>query len=305
MTEPAFFFERIRAELQTARDLWGKHVYAIYDGARHPGIGALLKELETPASDLFAFVMMEELWHVAPYLAEVKLDDNEREWWQSDQSVPAKALFLISDAPLDEIAPHFSRYILVEDYRPKEVIFRFYDPTVLQPFLEVSTDAERKRLFGPALAMLAHDPDDMPIGTEPALLVWHHPDHHLPFAERSRFEEREEFPFKLRLEHEMAFREQAREKYIAKASEYVERECLAKLMRSDQPEPRPYVERAMELGPTLGLTSGQMVSMLAKAIVLSGEDSISARLHEVPEKDRSVKMREIDLELTRARVQNA
>ncbi|MFH2057198.1 MAG: DUF4123 domain-containing protein [bacterium] len=305
MSEPNFFFERMREELQTARDLWGKQVYAIYDGAKHPGIGALLKELETPASDLFSFVIMETLWHVAPYLAEVKFDDNELEWWRADPNVPAGALFLISDAPLDEVAPHFSRYILVEDYRPKEVIFRFYDPTILHPFLKVSTEAEWRRFFGPVMAMLAHDPEDKPIATDPSLLVWHHPDHHIPFEERSRFSEREEFPFKLRLEHEEAFRKETREKYIAKASEYVQRECLAKLMHSEQPDPRPYVERAMALGPTLGLTSGQMVSMLAKAIVLSDEQTISARLREVPEGKRSVLMREIDLELTKTRAANA
>jgi hypothetical protein len=48
-----------------------------------------------------------------------------------------------------------------------------------------------------------------------------------------------------------------------------------------------------------------MVSMLAKAIVLSDEETICGRLREVPEKDRIVLMREIDLELTKARASNA
>jgi hypothetical protein len=33
----------MREELQTARDFWGKSVYAIYDGAAIQGLGALLK----------------------------------------------------------------------------------------------------------------------------------------------------------------------------------------------------------------------------------------------------------------------
>lgn len=306
MSEPTYFMERLRHELQVARELWGKNLFAIYDAAQIEGVAIVLDELQIPRFDLFSYVMLEKLTHVAPQIAEVRLDEIELEWWSYEPNLAAATLFLISDSPLDEVAPHFSRYILVEDFESKEVILRYYDPRVLAPFLNASTASEQRRFFGPVNAMLARDADDKLISDEAAMVVWHHPDHHVDPEVRGRqFKEREEFPFKLRLAHEEAFRKEAREKYIQEVCDYLERYCLSSLRYSEQPEPRYWVERAMRLGPELGLTSGKMVSMLARAILLSDERTVSARLREVPEPRRSVVMREIDMELKAPGATNA
>jgi hypothetical protein len=58
-------------------------------------------------------------------------------------------IYVVSGAQLSDLQRHFRRFLRVQDESGKTLIFRYYDPRVLRPYLPTCTPAELQTVFGP------------------------------------------------------------------------------------------------------------------------------------------------------------
>ena len=112
-------------------------VVALLDAAREPRIVPVLKQATVDSCCLYAGSMPTAIEEVAPYLvalergtvATARLIDLT---WGN-----GAAVFVHSTASRQDLRRHFRRFLRVRDEGGKSYIFRFYDPRVLRPFLQV------------------------------------------------------------------------------------------------------------------------------------------------------------------------
>lgn len=126
-------------------------LYAIVDTARDDRILELLHEHVEPHRSLYEGAEGETLDEVAPYLAGPMRPDSallERlvtEGWGRRWGI-----WCTSREPFHEVRRHFRRFLMVElEETGERVYFRFVDPGVLVPFMDIATEDQREAIMGP------------------------------------------------------------------------------------------------------------------------------------------------------------
>jgi hypothetical protein len=129
-------------------------LYAILDGARDQQIVPRIRASGVDALCLFDGELDPALAAAAPYL--IALEPAEpfirmllAKGWDN-----AWGILLTSAAPLGALRRHFRRYLKVVDEDGRQLMFRYYDPRVLQVFLPTCTAAELEFMFGPVRGFL-------------------------------------------------------------------------------------------------------------------------------------------------------
>jgi hypothetical protein len=129
----------------------GRQVFAVVDGARDPRIQAMLRDSGLEQLCLFAGPLTPALEAVAPRL--VRMSPQARltrplfecgwndHWFVLVRTAP--------DVTLQQLHRHLRTLLRVRDEAGRILMFRFYDPRVLRPYLPTCTSEEGRLMFGP------------------------------------------------------------------------------------------------------------------------------------------------------------
>ena len=126
--------------------------YVVLDPAGSSAILAgVLKLGPLRARCLFEGNAQREQWSVAPYLLE--LDPDVIRWLAGEIWQEPWGIVVSTQAPMDDVYEHLGSLLFVEDEAGNPLFFRYYDPRVLKPFVEICTDQELRELMGPLEAL--------------------------------------------------------------------------------------------------------------------------------------------------------
>ena len=124
------------------------NVFAILDGASIADLPMRLYEANPPYYCLFRGELEPDVASAAPYLVGL-IDGTPFTEWLLDGNIGKHwGIFAQSLRSITEMRKHFRALITVHDEMGKPMIFRFYDPRVLQTFLPTCNPGELKTFFG-------------------------------------------------------------------------------------------------------------------------------------------------------------
>ncbi|HEU5115743.1 MAG TPA: DUF4123 domain-containing protein [Isosphaeraceae bacterium] len=124
-------------------------LFAILDAARDPLIYARLLECEEQYQSLYEGPKGDQLALVAPYLVALPprsrfLRTLIREGWGQSWGI-----YCTGSVSFSELRNHLRKLLTVKTEEGKTLLFRFYDPRVLRPFLPTCSRSELTEFFGP------------------------------------------------------------------------------------------------------------------------------------------------------------
>lgn len=133
--------------------------YAILDGASVPDLPSKLFEMKPPNYCLLTGDLEPDMAEVAPYLIRLYpgtpfTDFLLKECWGKHWGI-----FVHAIPPLKEMRKHFRSLITVYDETGNPMMFRYYDPRVLQSFLPTCEGDETKTFFGEVQLYFAESED--------------------------------------------------------------------------------------------------------------------------------------------------
>ncbi len=151
----------VKAKERAARLLWQLEetpgqprqdcLYAILDAARDPRIYPGLRRLA--ASDqvmpLYQGTTATELAAVAPYIICLGVTNRVFDWIWTEGWGENWGIFVWSLVSPDTVRHHFRRLTMVRTENGQRLLFRFYDPRVLLPFLRTCNEEQLSEMFGP------------------------------------------------------------------------------------------------------------------------------------------------------------
>lgn len=126
----------------------GAHVYAVLDGARNLETLAMLEESDASFLCVFTGRLDPEVAVTAPYLVELREDDDLFDEIFDDGWGEARGIFFVSDYRLRSVRRHLRSLTYAEMPDGEIVIFRFYDPRALRKFMPLATPEQREAMFG-------------------------------------------------------------------------------------------------------------------------------------------------------------
>ncbi|WP_152051608.1 DUF4123 domain-containing protein [Tautonia marina] len=121
----------------------------ILDAARDPLILALLTSCPERHQSLYEGPLADQLVESAPYLVSLPSGSSFLETLVTEGWGKSWGIVLSSSSPFDELRKHLRRFLTVKHEGKGQVLFRFYDPRVLNIFLPTCTPSELREFFGP------------------------------------------------------------------------------------------------------------------------------------------------------------
>jgi len=123
-------------------------IYGLLDAARDQGIYPQVRDNAPTAQSLFQGSRARELALVAPYLVPLAPDDFLTTWFLQHGWGDKWGILCETSETLTELRRHFQRVFAVYNDAGKPLYFRFYDPRVLEDYLQSATPSELKKIFG-------------------------------------------------------------------------------------------------------------------------------------------------------------
>lgn len=130
--------------------------FAVIDGAACDGLPGELARLESVHYCLYLGEIAPDLAAVAPWLVMLPHGSEVAQWWAARPAGAGEGITGLSTTP-DVIAlrRHLRTLTTVVQPGGATVLFRFYDPVVLNQVLPLLDDAQQARLFGPIAELWA------------------------------------------------------------------------------------------------------------------------------------------------------
>lgn len=127
----------------------GENVFALLDACDEPLVPPLVSALEDRAVSLYRGAAAIDHAAYAPYAVDV--DTKVVEWITENLATKPWGYFVVAEpeCTLAEIRRHFRNFLLVKGPNDEQLYFRFYDPRLLETFLQSSTVEEVAAFFGP------------------------------------------------------------------------------------------------------------------------------------------------------------
>ncbi|MFO0961198.1 MAG: DUF4123 domain-containing protein [Isosphaeraceae bacterium] len=130
-------------------------LYAVLDAARDPLVLGLLMQSGERFQSLYEGPKAQRYAGIAPYLVALPKDSQflvqlVRMGWGKSWGI-----FLACTRPFEEVRKHLRHFLTVQLEGGKSVLFRFYDPRVLRPFLPTCKGPELAAFFGPLKGLFA------------------------------------------------------------------------------------------------------------------------------------------------------
>lgn len=135
------------------------HVFAILDGASIDGLRQRLFETSPANFCLFRGELEPDIAETAPYLVGLAAGTPFTDWVLSESSGKHWGIFAQSRHSITDMRQHFRALVTVHDETGKPMIFRFYDPRVLNTFLPTCNGGELVTFFGNVDAFFAETDD--------------------------------------------------------------------------------------------------------------------------------------------------
>ena len=147
---------REHSVLQVRKWAEAGRLHALVDACDTPSVPIRARQAEARGGDGLAVSLYkgrseQELWSIAPYLFAVDVDTFD--WITGALWSNPWGCLLLSDATTAELRAHFRQFLIVKAPLNQQWYFRFYDPRVLQAYLETCTDDELELFFGPVRAI--------------------------------------------------------------------------------------------------------------------------------------------------------
>ncbi len=127
-----------------ARDVW-----AIVDGARERRVYITLLDSYLNYKCLYSGTLPPELEASAPYLVQLEHEDQYTRRLLNLAWGNSWGVFLKCDTSIETLRRHLRGFLLVQDWRARRLVFRYYDPRVLRVYLPTCTPEELRTVFGP------------------------------------------------------------------------------------------------------------------------------------------------------------
>ena len=272
--------EKFQEELRTACQGDEQRLFALFDAARLKGLPVFLREIGAEFASLYRGKPQAELAQVAPYMVKLPLSSLVLPWLLVDTAAAEAAVILVADGDPDALRQHLRRFLIILDARGAENFFRFYDPRVIGPFLEVSTPEEAARFFGPIRLILTCA--SIPPATKPAFRRWAAPAVQSAPAPPTAFDK-----FVLRPEHEARFAKDSLRHYEQRCVTYLRVQYTGRLESKSDEDVRQIVSRARETAAKLGIEAGRDVTTLAEVLVLDPDFGARKHIEGQPARDRA------------------
>lgn len=135
-------------------ELTKQPVYAVLDASQSDRIVPLLQDSHLQYQSLYEGAAAEKLGNVAPFLVHIPeqcafLATLLAEGWDKNW-----AIFLRSEVHFPVMRKHLRHFLTVETEEGKKLLFRFYDPRILEVFLPTCDQEQEEEFFGPVTEFL-------------------------------------------------------------------------------------------------------------------------------------------------------
>ena len=132
-------------------------LFCVLDGASVPKLPMQLHKMQAANVCLFKGDLEPDMLYVAPYVAHLPPNDKFTEWVLNESFGKHWGIFVHSRRSMQEMRRHFRSLVNVYDEEAKSLIFRFYDPRVLNRFLPTCDADQLKTFFGDVDTFFAED----------------------------------------------------------------------------------------------------------------------------------------------------
>ena len=126
------------------RDIW-----MIVDAARDPRIFPALLDYHVEYTCLYSGPLHPQLELAAPYLVRLDYEHSGSRRLIRDAWGNSWGVFLKADTGKERLRKHLRGFLVVKDQRNRRLVFRYYDPRVLNVYLPTCTGDELETVFGP------------------------------------------------------------------------------------------------------------------------------------------------------------
>lgn len=132
-------------------------VFAVLDGASIPGLRDKFHEMRPPHHCLFRGELEPDMQEVAPYVVGLVPGTPFVDWVLAECFGKHWGIFVQSRRSLKEMRFQFRKLLTVMNEAGDPMIFRFYDPRVLNRFLPTCTPEELEAFFGSVDTFFSED----------------------------------------------------------------------------------------------------------------------------------------------------
>jgi hypothetical protein len=131
-------------------------VWGVLDCARDPKIYLAMLESKLEFRCLYSGKLARELEMNAPHLVELFPSNLLIHRWLDEGWGKAWGVFLTIDDP-SNLRHQLRKHLKVQDERGRVLLFRYYDPRVLGPFLRSCDSSQLSQFFGPVRSFLSEE----------------------------------------------------------------------------------------------------------------------------------------------------
>ena len=134
-------------------------LFCVLDGASVPKLPMRLYEEQVPNHCIYPGDLGPRMTYAAPYVAVLFPESKFTEWVFTEGFGKHWGIFVQSPRSLMEMRRHFRSILHVYGEDARTLIFRYYDPRVLNKYLPTCNGSELKTFFGEATAIFAESED--------------------------------------------------------------------------------------------------------------------------------------------------
>ncbi|MEL7182042.1 MAG: DUF4123 domain-containing protein [Pseudomonadota bacterium] len=141
-----------------------RHVYAVLDAAKVPGLPEMMEASSSEHACLFQGQFEEEMGDFAPWLVELSHDDpltrnvftaGDAPWHLWNR---APGIIVGADAEMTAVRRHLRRFTRVQDRRGKWFMFRFWEADYLLAYLGALATTKQADFMGPIRTIVTIGP---------------------------------------------------------------------------------------------------------------------------------------------------
>ena len=133
--------------------------YTVLDGAAVMDLPSKLYEMKARNICLYRGELSPDIVHVAPYLVNLTPGTPFTNWLLAECWGKNWGIFAQTQMSLTRMRKHFRLLLTVDDENGKPMLFRYYDPRVLLPFLMTCNGDELEIIFGEVRYYFSESPN--------------------------------------------------------------------------------------------------------------------------------------------------
>jgi hypothetical protein len=134
-------------------------LFAVLDPARHSIVFDTMTVLAPDAQCLFGGELTTAVRRVSPHVVAMPQPGPLLDWWRQNGRGKNYGIACRGDVGMQALRLHLKTLLRVRLPDGRLVLFRFWDPRVLETFMANSSPLEKSRLFGPIRTFYGESPD--------------------------------------------------------------------------------------------------------------------------------------------------